>query len=282
MTGLPGGDDRTTPGSAGATFTATVGEAAIAHRGADGVAPARAVAAAPGSPGVVGDVADGELTGASTRRAGGSPVAAAATSPQHCGEATEARVSTRAVTAPPPARSGATAASRATRAQAAPCGADPESGRERQLPATASGVPAGGGSACGPSRPGGTMIEVPVSWGELLDKLTILEIKVQRLVDPRAIANVVREHDLLRERCGALLGRPDLAPLIDELRRINRALWEIEDEIRDHEQRGEFGPSFIALARSVYRTNDRRAALKRALNVALESVLVEEKSYAAY
>lgn len=108
------------------------------------------------------------------------------------------------------------------------------------------------------------MIEVPVSCGELLDKLTILEIKVQRLVDPAAIANVCREHDLLRERCGTLVDRPDLVPLIDELRRINRALWEIEDEIRDHERRGEFGPSFSALARSVYRTNDRRAAVKRA------------------
>lgn len=108
------------------------------------------------------------------------------------------------------------------------------------------------------------MIEVPVSCGELLDKLTILEIKVQRLVDPAAIANVCREHDLLRERYGTLVDRPDLVPLIDELRRINRALWEIEDEICDHERRGEFGPSFSALARSVYRTNDRRAAVERA------------------
>lgn len=126
------------------------------------------------------------------------------------------------------------------------------------------------------------MIEVPVSWGEVLDKLTILEIKAERLVDRRALANVGRELELLRERCAAVLAQPELDAPLRSLRAVNRALWEIEDEIRDHERRGDFGGSFVALARSVYRTNDRRAAIKRELNLILTSAIVEEKSYAAY
>jgi len=122
---------------------------------------------------------------------------------------------------------------------------------------------------------------VPVSWGELIDKLTILEIKSERLAGAEARANVGLERRLLEE---AVAGRLDTVPrlqaLKSELRRVNEALWDIEDDIRHQEALLEFGERFVALARSVYRQNDRRAAIKRAINDLLGSVLVEEKSYA--
>jgi hypothetical protein len=117
---------------------------------------------------------------------------------------------------------------------------------------------------------------VPVSWGELLDKLTILEIKLDRLAGA-ARANVAREHALLHAIAAPVLGEVDA--LVDELRAVNSSLWEIEDAIRREEAHARFGPEFVALARAVYRTNDERAALKRALNQRLASELVEEKSY---
>jgi hypothetical protein len=122
--------------------------------------------------------------------------------------------------------------------------------------------------------------EVPVSWGELLDKVTILEIKHARIARPEARANVEREHRLLGEAAGAALARKDVAPLFEQLRRINEALWDIEDAIREEEADARFGPEFIRLARSVYTRNDERAAIKRRINAVLESDLVEEKSYA--
>lgn len=127
------------------------------------------------------------------------------------------------------------------------------------------------------------LIHVPVSWGELLDKITILEIKSERIADPAKTANVARELAALihtRDRAGV-----DLAPVADAigaLREVNEALWQIEDDIRDCERLETFDEKFIALARAVYRTNDRRAQLKRRINDALGSDLVEEKSYAAY
>lgn len=127
------------------------------------------------------------------------------------------------------------------------------------------------------------LIHVPVSWGELLDKITILEIKAERIADPAKTANVAKELAALtatRDEAGV-----DLAPLgavIGALREVNEALWQIEDDIRDCERQGDFGARFVALARDVYRTNDKRAALKRQVNEALGSELVEEKSYAAY
>lgn len=126
-------------------------------------------------------------------------------------------------------------------------------------------------------------ILVEVSWGELLDKVTILQIKEARIQDAAKIANVRKElAALAREHQRALDMNPAVPSLMDELRRINEALWEIEDEIRDWERRKDFGARFIELARAVYVTNDQRAAVKRQLNDALGSELVEEKSYQAY
>jgi hypothetical protein len=121
---------------------------------------------------------------------------------------------------------------------------------------------------------------VPVSWGELIDKITILEIKQERIAAPEARANVAREYRLLREAAGPVADREGVATLRAELKAVNEALWEIEDEIRAREADGDFGDEFVSLARSVYKRNDRRAALKRRLNMLLGSELVEEKSYA--
>jgi len=123
----------------------------------------------------------------------------------------------------------------------------------------------------------------PVSWGELIDKLTILDIKAARLEDPAKRANVERELAALaavRDRAG--VASPALSALTRDLRAINAALWDIEDEIRDHERAGDFGPRFVELARAVYHTNDRRADAKRRVNALLNSALVEEKSYKPY
>lgn len=122
---------------------------------------------------------------------------------------------------------------------------------------------------------------VPVSWGELLDKITILEIKHERIVDAGARRNVAVELALLRDVAAAVSDLPEIVPLVDELRRVNIALWEIEDDIRHKEVVSEFDESFIALARAVYRTNDQRSALKRDINTRLGSSLVEEKQHLA-
>jgi hypothetical protein len=121
---------------------------------------------------------------------------------------------------------------------------------------------------------------VPVSWGELLDKITILEIKEERIADAGARANVRRELGLLRTIAAPALEERAAARLLATLRRINERLWDIEDDIRHKEAQNDFGPAFIGLARSVYKTNDQRAALKKELNTLLQSELVEEKSYA--
>ena len=125
-------------------------------------------------------------------------------------------------------------------------------------------------------------ILVPISPGELLDKITILEIKLARIADPAKLANVRRELEALGA-VEATLGPADSLPALRQsLRAINETLWEIEDDIRDCERAGDFGPRFVELARAVYHTNDRRAAVKREVNLALGSRLIEEKSYAAY
>lgn len=121
----------------------------------------------------------------------------------------------------------------------------------------------------------------PVSWGELLDKITILEIKAHRIADPAARANVDRELALLRDVAAPALSQPGLADLIAGLRRVNLALWTVEDDIRAKEAAAQFDAEFIGLARSVYLTNDERAALKRQINALLRSELVEEKYHAA-
>lgn len=127
------------------------------------------------------------------------------------------------------------------------------------------------------------LLSVQTSPGEFLDKLTILEIKSERMTDAAKLANVNRELELLRATWAAspLAGR-DVAALVADLKRVNEALWEIEDRIRLKESAAAFDAEFVELARSVYRTNDRRAAIKRDLNVALGSDLLEEKSYQKY
>ena len=126
-------------------------------------------------------------------------------------------------------------------------------------------------------------ILVPVSWGELLDKITILDIKSRRITDPAKLVNIAREHDALQAVVDATGALPDgTRSLVDALVGVNEALWDIEDEIRDCERRKDFTERFVELARSVYHQNDRRAALKRELNDLLGSELVEEKSYQAY
>jgi hypothetical protein len=126
-------------------------------------------------------------------------------------------------------------------------------------------------------------ILVPVAWGELIDKIAILEIKAERILDPAKLANVGRELSALaavRDEHPAVVAA--LGDLPARLKAVNEELWEIEDAIRDCERAKDFGPRFVRLARSVYVTNDKRAALKRAVNQAAGSDLVEEKSYAAY
>ncbi|MBB1496568.1 DUF6165 family protein [Paracoccus sp. MC1862] len=121
----------------------------------------------------------------------------------------------------------------------------------------------------------------PVSWGELLDKITILEIKAKRIADQAARANVGRELALLEQVAAPVMAQPGIAPLLDDLRRVNAALWRIEDDIRAKEAAADFGAGFIELARLVYLTNDERSAIKRRINALLRSELVEEKYHAA-
>ena len=127
------------------------------------------------------------------------------------------------------------------------------------------------------------MPSVPVSWGELIDKMTILEIKRAALAPGAALANVEKELAAL-EAVGApaLAEDAPLSALKDDLLAVNQALWTVEDDIREKERRSEFDSAFIELARSVYRLNDRRGAIKRAINVATASELVEEKLYRDY
>jgi tetratricopeptide (TPR) repeat protein len=128
-----------------------------------------------------------------------------------------------------------------------------------------------------------TSVPIEVSFGELLDKVTILEIKSERLTDAVKLEHVrVELAALMAARDRALREPEGLAGLTAELKAVNEALWEIEDALRACERGGDFGPRFIELARSVYRTNDRRAALKRRINERLGSELIEEKAYAPY
>ena len=124
--------------------------------------------------------------------------------------------------------------------------------------------------------------EVPVSWGELIDKITILEIKAARLKNPAALANVNKELSLLTARAEPAMQSSDLPALKKQLTQINETLWEIEDKIRAKETTREFDDGFVALARSVYQRNDERAAIKRKINTLLSSDLIEEKSYHQY
>ena len=124
---------------------------------------------------------------------------------------------------------------------------------------------------------------VAVSAGELLDKLTILRIKKERIIDVKKLKNIVTELDQLKVVVTQKLPMSkELDVLVQQLQEVNERLWEIEDEIRSLECKKEFGEQFVRLARSVYRTNDQRAELKYRINVLLDSELVEEKSYQSY
>lgn len=126
-------------------------------------------------------------------------------------------------------------------------------------------------------------ITVEVSLGEFLDKLTILQIKAERIKDPAKLANVRKELALLeRTWAASSFADKDISEPLGRLKAVNEALWDIEDRIRIKESEGAFDQEFIELARSVYLRNDERAAIKRELNVLLGSELVEEKSYADY
>ena len=123
---------------------------------------------------------------------------------------------------------------------------------------------------------------VPTSWGEVIDKITILEIKVARLPAEAARSNAARELELLAGIAAPVLAKAQTAGLVARLKALNEALWDIEDRIREHERAGDFGASFVELARAVYHRNDERGAVKRELNLALGSALIEEKSYQPY
>jgi hypothetical protein len=127
------------------------------------------------------------------------------------------------------------------------------------------------------------IIHVPVSPGEVLDKITILEIKSERISEPDKLVNVKRELELLQASWQKSVDEDETVRDIHaKLKSINEDLWEIEDDIRDKERAREFDQVFIDLARSVYVTNDQRADAKKELNVYLGSEMVEEKSYQDY
>lgn len=125
-------------------------------------------------------------------------------------------------------------------------------------------------------------LHVPVSAGELLDKITILQIKRERIHDAAQRANVERELALLSDVASRELpASSELAQLEAELKAINETLWDLENTVRAHEKSQDFGEAFVRAARSIYAGNDRRAAVKRHINVLLGSLIVEEKSHGA-
>jgi hypothetical protein len=127
-----------------------------------------------------------------------------------------------------------------------------------------------------------SVILTPTSPGELIDKITILEIKRERFTDAAKLANVGRELEILTQTCNrSLPSSAALTKLSAALKDTNEKLWDVEDAIRLCDRKGDFGPRFIELARSVYQHNDVRCALKRQINEFLGSELIEEKGYRA-
>lgn len=126
-------------------------------------------------------------------------------------------------------------------------------------------------------------ILIEVGPGELIDKITILEIKSERMSDAEKLRNVRHELDILNAaRAAHIPATAELARLEARLKEVNEALWVIEDDIRQCEADRDFGEEFVALARSVYRQNDKRAALKKEINLLTGSAIVEEKSYTEF
>ncbi|HHU99888.1 MAG TPA: DUF6165 family protein [Bacteroidales bacterium] len=123
-------------------------------------------------------------------------------------------------------------------------------------------------------------MKIEVSNGEIADKLTIIELKLERISDPDKLKNLKKEYAILDEAVMSFMKKDD--PLYRELYQINSELWEIEDRIRDLERNKDFGEEFIQTARSVYFSNDKRSEIKRKINMITGSGLVEEKSYEKY
>lgn len=126
-------------------------------------------------------------------------------------------------------------------------------------------------------------VNVEISIGEFFDKITILEIKKERIHDVEKLANINKELDALNALLEELpFSRSDVQEEVDELKAINEKLWVIEDDIRDKESAKAFDQEFVELARAVYFTNDKRSEVKRAINIKLGSSFIEEKSYEQY
>jgi len=123
-------------------------------------------------------------------------------------------------------------------------------------------------------------MKIEVSNGEIADKLTIIEIKLENIKDEKKLVNLKAEFDVLDEAVGKIIAKDH--PLYQELLTINKQLWDIEDRIRELEKAKDFGPEFIEVARSVYFTNDKRSDVKRKINELTGSSLIEEKSYEDY
>ncbi len=128
-----------------------------------------------------------------------------------------------------------------------------------------------------------SLINTPVSYGEILDKITILEIKQKNITDAEKLKNVAHELNLLtRTWNDHVTASEKLSQLKQQLKEVNQSLWDIEDNIRIKESKKEFDDEFVQIARSVYYENDKRAAVKKEVNLLLGSELVEEKSYEDY
>ena len=127
-------------------------------------------------------------------------------------------------------------------------------------------------------------MKVEVSNGELLDKLTILELKLSNISDVQKLTNIQKEHDELNPLAGQLFDSygEELKNLYKQLAEINSELWAIEDDIRECERNKDFGSDFVSLARAVYFTNDKRSEIKKSINLLTGSGFVEEKSYEDY
>lgn len=123
-------------------------------------------------------------------------------------------------------------------------------------------------------------MKIEVSNGEIIDKLTIICIKMERIKDAAKLANLKKEHDVLAEASSSIMDKDN--PLYVSLYQVNSNLWDIEDKIRDFERGKDFGKEFVAAAREVYKKNDLRSGIKREINIGTSSGLIEEKSYEKY
>jgi hypothetical protein len=123
-------------------------------------------------------------------------------------------------------------------------------------------------------------MKIEVSNGEIMDKLSIIQIKLERIKDESKLLNLRKEYDVLRKAADSILSTDD--PLYMALYDVNCELWDIEDQIRDLERAKDFSPDFVKTARSVYFKNDKRSEIKREINIKTSSGLIEEKSYEKY